>query len=69
MAYNQRSSYGNLNFLPAKTARSPSSSSILRSWLYLANLYDLQGAPVFICPVPNPTTKSAMKLSSVSPDL
>lgn len=61
-------SYGNLNFLPAKTALSPNSSSILNSWLYFASLSDRQGAPVFICPEPNPTTKSAIKLSSVYPD-
>ena len=30
---------------------------------------DLQGAPVLIWPVPSPTTRSAMKQSSVSPDL
>jgi hypothetical protein len=35
----------------------------------LANLSDLQGAPVLICPDPSPTTKSAMKESSVYPDL
>merc|ERR1719402_2155538 len=47
----------------------PSSSSILSSWLYLASLSDLHGAPVFICPVASPTTRSAIKQSSVSPDL
>merc|ERR1719411_1925898 len=43
--------------------------SDLSIWLYLASLSDLHGAPVLICPVANPTTKSAMKQSSVSPDL
>lgn len=37
--------------------------------MYLAVLSDLHGAPVLIYPVYKPTTKSAMKLSSVSPDL
>jgi hypothetical protein len=37
--------------------------------LYLANLSDLHGAPVLIYPVANPTAKSPMKVSSVSPDL
>jgi len=35
----------------------------------LANLSLLQGAPVLIYPVANPTHKSAIKVSSVSPDL
>ena len=60
---------GFLKLSPANTALSPNSSSILSSWLYLAVLSDLQGAPVLICPVPNPTTRSAMNVSSVSPDL
>ena len=58
-----------LKSAPAYLAFVPNSSSILRSWLYLANLSDLQGAPVLIWPVPRPTTRSAMKQSSVSPDL
>ena len=37
--------------------------------LYLATLSDLDGAPVFICPDPVPTARSAIKVSSVSPDL
>ena len=56
---------GFLKFLPAYTAFSPSSYSILSSWLYFANLYDLHGAPVFICPVFRPTARSAMNVSSV----
>src|SRR3989338_6359041 len=46
---------------------SPSSSSILSNWLYLANLSPLQGAPLLISPHPSPTARSAIKLSSVSP--
>ncbi len=38
-----------------------------RSWLYLARRSERQGAPVLICPVARPTTRSAMKVSSVSP--
>src|SRR3989338_8649783 len=45
----------------------PSSSSILRSWLYFAVLSALAGAPVFICPHPSATERSAMNVSSVSP--
>jgi len=35
--------------------------------LYFAVLSLLHGAPVLIYPDPSPTTKSAMKVSSVSP--
>lgn len=59
---------GFLKCLPAYIAFFPNSCSILRIWLYLAVRSDLQGAPVFIYPVAKPTTRSAMKLSSVSPD-
>src|SRR3989338_98492 len=45
----------------------PSSSSILNNWLYLAFLSERAGAPVFIWPALTPTTKPAIKLSSVSP--
>jgi len=52
---------------PAKIASCPSCSSILKIWLYLASLSDLHGAPVLIWPAFSPTTRSAMKVSSVSP--
>lgn len=39
------------------------------TWLYLARRSERQGAPVLIWPVHRPTARSAMKLSSVSPDL
>lgn len=55
--------------LPAYLAPAPSSSSIRRIWLYLAKRSERHGAPVVICPVLRPTTKSAMNVSSVSPDL
>merc|ERR1711934_1320745 len=57
------------NFVPANEHAVPSSSSMRINWLYLASRSDLHGAPVLIWPVRKPTTKSAMKESSVSPDL
>mmetsp|Transcript_15178 Transcript_15178/g.63102 ORF Transcript_15178/g.63102 Transcript_15178/m.63102 type:complete len:283 (-) Transcript_15178:432-1280(-) len=39
-----------------------------RSWLYLANRSDRHGAPVLIWPEARPTERSAMKVSSVSPE-
>ena len=44
-------------------------ASIHNNLLYFATLSDLQGAPVLIWPVPSPTQRSAIVLSSVSPDL
>lgn len=38
------------------------------SWLYLQRRSERHGAPVLIWPVRRPTTRSAMKESSVSPD-
>ena len=46
-----------------------SSSSILINWLYLQILSVLDIEPVLICPKFNPTAKSAIVVSSVSPDL
>merc|ERR1712100_233428 len=60
--------YGLRKLVPAKTHASPSSSSMRRSWLYFARRSERHGAPVLICPVRKPTTKSAMKVSSVSPE-
>merc|ERR1712151_785506 len=54
--------------VPAYVALPPSSSSIRKSWLYFARRSLRHGAPVLICPVRRPTTRSAMKESSVSPD-
>jgi len=51
------------------TASSPNSSSILRSWLYFAILSVLEADPVFICPAFVATARSAINVSSVSPDL
>lgn len=50
---------GERKFSPAYFERLPISSPILRSWLYFASLSDRHGAPVLICPVCNPTTRSA----------
>mmetsp|Transcript_16941 Transcript_16941/g.52531 ORF Transcript_16941/g.52531 Transcript_16941/m.52531 type:complete len:225 (-) Transcript_16941:443-1117(-) len=38
------------------------------SWLYLARRSERQGAPVLIWPLARPTLRSAMKVSSVSPE-
>src|ERR1017187_7605229 len=47
---------------PAYLACAPSSSSMRRSWLYLATRSPRQGAPVLRCPAPVATVGSAMKL-------
>lgn len=62
------STLGLRKLCPAKRASSPSSSSILMSWLYLARRSERHGAPVLIWPVHSPTTRSAMNVSSVSPE-
>ena len=54
--------------LPAYLALEPSFSSILNNWLYLAVLSVLDKEPVFICPAETSTDKSAIVVSSVSPD-
>ena len=56
-------------FMPGYTAAVPSSSSILKSWLYFATLSDLEGAPVLIWHVLSATARSAIVVSAVSPDL
>ena len=53
---------------PRKAAVSPSTSSIRSSWLYLATRSERAGAPVLICPQLVATARSAMVVSSVSPD-
>ena len=57
-----------INF-PGYFELDPSSSSILISWLYFATLSDLDNEPVLICPTEYATDRSAIKVSSVSPDL
>merc|ERR1719401_584064 len=55
-------------FSPAYTHLSPNSSSMRINWLYLARRSERQGAPVLIWPVHRPTARSAMVVSSVSPE-
>src|SRR5207245_7354747 len=52
---------------PPYSARSPSCSSMRKSWLYLATRSDRAGAPVLIWPQFVATARSAMVASSVSP--
>src|SRR4026207_1611899 len=54
--------------IPAYRAGAASSSSILSSWLYFATRSVRLSEPVLICPAPVPTARSAMVVSSVSPD-
>ena len=44
-------------------------SSILNNWLYLQILSDLDKDPALIWPDETPTDRSAINVSSVSPDL
>src|SRR5213078_3867436 len=53
---------------PAYRAASSSSSSIRSSWLYFATRSERAGAPVLICPQLVATARSAIVVSSVSPD-
>src|SRR5207253_924062 len=53
---------------PAYAAASPSSASIWSRRLYFATRSDRAGAPVLIIPAPVATTRSAMVVSSVSPE-
>ena len=53
---------------PGYSARPPSSSSIRSSWLYFATRSVRAGAPVLIWPAPVATARSAIVVSSVSPE-
>src|SRR5262245_15736949 len=53
---------------PAKRARAPSSPSIRRSWLYLATRSERDSEPVLIWPAAVPAARSAIVVSSVSPE-
>ena len=55
-------------FLPANLAELPNSSSIRNNWLYFAILSVRLAEPVLIWPAPVATTRSAIKVSSVSPE-
>ena len=54
--------------IPGYTAALPSSSSIRRSWLYFATRSVRLGAPVLIWQVFSATARSAIVVSSVSPE-
>src|SRR6185503_21285767 len=53
---------------PRKRAASPRISSIRRSWLYFAMRSVREADPVLICPAFVATARSAMVVSSVSPE-
>src|SRR5262245_34451981 len=53
---------------PGYSASPPSASSIRSSWLYFATRSLRDGAPVLICPHPVATARSAIVVSSVSPE-
>ena len=53
---------------PGQRAAEPSSSSIRSRRLYFATRSLRLGAPVLICPAPIATARSAMVVSSVSPE-
>ena len=53
---------------PDSERRRPGVSSMRRSWLYLATRSVRLALPVLICPTPVATARSAMKVSSVSPE-
>src|SRR5215472_12841358 len=53
---------------PAYTAEGPSCSSMRISWLYLASRSERDSDPVLICPQLVATARSAIVVSSVSPD-
>ena len=53
---------------PKYVAASPNSSSIRSNWLYLAIRSEREAEPVLIWPVFSATARSAMKVSSVSPE-
>jgi hypothetical protein len=53
---------------PAYRAVSPSSSSMRMSWWYFAVRSERDSEPVLIWPQPAATARSAMVVSSVSPE-
>ena len=65
---NLRASCVNRASRPANTAVAPSSSSMRSSWLYLQTRSVRLADPVLICPAAVPTARSAIVVSSVSPD-
>src|SRR6202034_995322 len=68
-AWAQRSALQAASASPPRNAADSSSDSSMRSsWLYLATRSERAGAPVFIWPHPVATARSAMVVSSVSPE-
>src|SRR5690606_24880747 len=55
-------------FRPGYSAVSASSSAMRRSWLYFATRSVRLALPVLICPARVATARSAMNVSSVSPE-
>ena len=53
---------------PGYSALPPSRSSIRSSWLYFATRSERAGEPVLIWPAPSATARSAIVVSSVSPE-
>ena len=53
---------------PAKTTSGPSSSSIRNNRLYFASRSDRATEPILICPAAVATARSAIVVSSVSPE-
>src|SRR5690349_7003502 len=56
------------NCRPAYSPTSPTSSAIRKSWLYFATRSVRDPEPVLIWPTPEATAKSAINVSSVSPE-
>ena len=54
--------------LPANRAEAPSCRSIRNNWLNLATRSLRQPEPVLRCPAPTATVRSAIVVSSVSPE-
>src|SRR5215217_1865707 len=63
-----RSDYERNALRPGYSASAPSASSMRSSWLYFATRSEREGAPVLICPQPVATARSAIVVSSVSPE-
>src|ERR1700756_4941705 len=63
-----RINHARSTLFPAYTAESDKASSIRISWLYLAKRSERDSEPVLICPQLVATARSAIVVSSVSPE-
>src|SRR3954471_20452028 len=63
-----RRRYARKTVRPGYSASPPSASSMRSSWLYFATRSERDGAPVLIWPQPVATARSAIVVSSVSPE-